>query len=238
MAEGAAGLVESQRYDRRRGKRPGERLRRFGELAEPGRAQLRGVARERRHDGPLAVAQARLARRARVCEPGQRLAREARHEVDRPRRRPQRLQGGRREPPSGLGGARIRQCAARRRAAVRSLADGAPHEQHALRRGHEAAPVPEELPAIRDPRGERRHPHAERAAAVRERAACPRGCGRRGHQHRGHGPAVGKVAGAGHGGAQGRSGVFGCDGSVRHGAIVTAHRAGNALEWRPCRRTS
>lgn len=89
-----------------------------------------------------------------------------------------------------------------------------------------------------DPRGERRRPHAERAAAVRERAAQARDGGQRGHQHRGHGPAVRKVAGAGHGGAQGRGGVFGCDGSVRHGAIVTVHRAGNALEWRPCRRTS
>ena len=55
-AEGAARLVESQRHDRRRGKRFGERPHHLGELAEPGRAQPRGIARERRHDGPLAVA--------------------------------------------------------------------------------------------------------------------------------------------------------------------------------------
>ena len=165
MAEGAAGLVESQRYETGdAGSDAGERLRRLGELR---RARPRAASRRSARAPPRRPAGRRLrlasARRDRVCEPGQRLAREARHEVDRPRRRLQCLQAGRREPPSGLGGARIRQCAARRRA------DGAPHEQRALRPRTRGGARPRR--ASSDPRSTRRtSPPARQARRRRPRA--------------------------------------------------------------------
>ena len=185
------------------------------------RARPPATAPRHRARAPATTAPRTLERHERIApsdgpalhEPGKRLARDRRrHEVGNvPGVASKR---GRRDPPPGRVGSRIRQCAVRCRAPLRSLADSAPHEQRALRPTDTMpAPVAEELPRGRATHEERRRrARAERArppsASARRRRV---GGGRRlGTSSRGREPrrpATVRRAQA-HGGAQGTSAAW------------------------------
>ena len=163
-----------------------------------GRGRLHGLGKQSR-------------RLRRFAAPRQRLARQAREQVDDARR-------GFKRRPFGLQA-------------------GAAHEQCAIERRHDAAPVAEQIPPVAHPRHRRLHARSQRARPLRERAAHAVGSGGTGNQQHGretrHQPRFQICAG----GVQHVARMVEYVMLERHAAYCTRPPRGRALQWPPCRRT-
>ena len=141
----------------------------------------------------------------------QRLARQAREQVDDARR-------GFERRPFGLQA-------------------GAAHEQCAIERRHDAAPVAEQIPPVAHPRHRRLHARSQRARPLRERAAHAVGSGGTGNQQHGRETRRQPRFQICAGGVQHVARMVEYVMLKRHAAYCTRPPRGRALQWPPCRRT-